>query len=54
MSLEQWIQETWPQPPAPAEAASKQDAGSSPIRVEPCEFERLLERAMEILSVRSR
>jgi hypothetical protein len=26
----------------------------SPVRVEPCEFERLLQRAMEILSIRAR
>jgi hypothetical protein len=37
----------------PVSAQELPDRTSSRVRVEPCEFERLLQRAMEILSMRA-
>lgn len=51
MSLEDWDQETWPQ--GVGETPCQQDTRLSEVKVEPCDFERLLERAMEILNARA-
>lgn len=51
MNLEDSIQQTWPQ--SPPGAARQEGAGFSEVKIEPCDFERLLERAMEILNARA-
>jgi hypothetical protein len=51
MNLEDWIEQTWAQ--SPPRAARQEDTGFSEVKIEPCDFERLLERAMEILNARA-